>query len=408
MCANGPAYFPKTSSLSVNYNCLATRVREKKGKGQNQYLSNTLHQIFLIVNELKTVQPYTRSIIFFSKVFKMTKRIHCTWSDSLEQENVLQILYKLSNYFMTSLRKCCGKRCHRKWYAQTARSLTDKDVLYRHRSASLGTLIKTMNTTNLYWMPYDGVQQQVQKKLFEIILSIWVLIERLVIVNDRPSRDISIPPNVVSLVFSDMYGSKSVQAEHLGSLSIAGIDGHWEDFSEADTAGNSGKTGSLIALVSRPVFGQDGDTYSVVIFMNNLTTSSVHAAHSKIHSLKSWSVLLQLINNNGSEKIDNIAWHHIPSHEFKKRSLIMARAFSVILCLLFLFYPRAGLSEEEGHNTNMNPWMLKMKLMIWKSDFPIQSNTSFIEREYRSRCRSRCQSKGLDSKQSGLRVCAWR
>ena len=128
---------------------------------------------------------------------------------------------------------------------------------------------------------HDGVQQQSapQDVVRDYLVDLGSNPDDIKIINGSDSVVRFHPTERRQLVLSDMYGSK-VQAEY-GSLSIAGIDGTLRKrFSEEDAAGKiRGKTGSLnwVFCVGGLVFGQDGDTYSVVIFMNDLKTSSVHA-----------------------------------------------------------------------------------------------------------------------------------
>ena len=291
--ANGPAYFPKTSSLSVNYNCLAIRVRAgKKNKEKASVFVEYPSSDITIVNELKTVQSYTRARISISRSIQNDK-MEFTVSGRIpvdQERTFYRALHSPSNYFMSQFAEVLqqnGVIINGKHKLQEVPS--DKNVFYRHRSASLGTLIKTMNKSsqNLFAESIFlmmGVQQQSppEEIVRDYLVDLGANAEDLVIVNGSGlSRDISLPPSVVSLVLSDMYGSKYVQAEYLGSLSIAGIDGTLRKrFSEEDAAGKMrGKTGSLnwVFCVGGLVFGQDGDTYSVVIFMNDLKTSSVHA-----------------------------------------------------------------------------------------------------------------------------------
>lgn len=291
--ANGPAYFPKTSSLSVNYNCLAIRVRagNKKKEKASVFIEYPSPDV-TIVNDLKTVQSYTRARISISRSIQNDKmEFTVSGRIPLEQERTYyRALHSPSKYFMSQFSEVLrqngvivnGTHTFKEVPAESA-------VFYRHRSASLGTLIKTMNKSsqNLFAESIFlmmGVQQQSEPQdvVRDYLVDLGSNPDDIKIINGSGlSREISIPPNVVSLVFSDMYGSKFVQAEYLGSLSIAGIDGTLRKrFSEEDAAGKiRGKTGSLnwVFCVGGLVFGQDGDTYSVVIFMNNLKTSSVHA-----------------------------------------------------------------------------------------------------------------------------------
>ena len=291
--ANGPAYFPKTSSLSVNYNCLAIRVRAgKKKKEKARVFIEYPSPDITIVNELKTVQSYTRARISISRSIQSDKmEFTVRGRIPLEQERTYyRALHSPSNYFMSQFSEVLqqnGVIVNGEHKLQEVPA--EQVVFYRHRSASLGTLIKTMNKSsqNLFAESIFlmmGVQQQSppQEVVRDYLVELGASQEELTVINGSGlSREISIPPSVVSLVFSDMYGSKFVQAEYLGSLSIAGIDGTLRRrFSEEDAAGKiRGKTGSLnwVFCVGGLVFGQDGDTYSVVIFMNDLKTSSVHA-----------------------------------------------------------------------------------------------------------------------------------
>ena len=291
--ANGPSYFPKTSGLNINYNCVAIRVRAgQKNKSKASVFVEYPSPDITIVNELKTVKSYARARISMSRSIQNDKmEFTVSGRVPLDREwTYYRALHSPSQYFISQFSEVLkqnGVIVNGEHKIQEVPS--ELEVQHRHRSASLGTLIKTMNKSsqNLFAESIFlmmGVQQQTPSEMVvkNYLMELGADPKSLEIINGSGlSRDISIAPNVVSLVLSDMYGSQYVGSEYLGSLSVAGVDGTLRKrFREEDTLGKfRGKTGSLnwVFCVGGLVFGHDGDTYSVVIFMNDLKTSSVHA-----------------------------------------------------------------------------------------------------------------------------------
>lgn len=291
--ANGPSYFPKTSGLNINYNCVAIRIRAGiKNKEKASVFVEYPSPDITIVNELKTVRSYARSRISMSRSIKDDKmEFTVRGRIPLEREwTYYRALHSPSKYFVSQFSEVLKQNGVIVNGEHKMKEVPmELEVVYRHRSVSLGTLIKTMNKSsqNLFAESIFlmmGVQQQTSSVsvVQDYLIELGADPTALHIINGSGlSRDISVAPNVVSLVLSDMYSSQYVGSEYLGSLSVAGIDGTLRKrFREEDAAGKfRGKTGSLnwVFCVGGLVFGHDGDTYSVVIFMNDLKTSSVHA-----------------------------------------------------------------------------------------------------------------------------------
>jgi D-alanyl-D-alanine carboxypeptidase/D-alanyl-D-alanine-endopeptidase (penicillin-binding protein 4) len=291
--ANGPSYFPKTSGLSLNYNCVAIRVRagDKPKEKASVFIEYPSSDI-TIVNELKTVKSYARPRVSLSRsIEKDAMEFTLSGQVPLGKEwTYYRAIHSPSKYFVSQFVEVLK---HNKILINGLHSFqevpADLPVFYRFRSASIGTLIKTMNkysqnlfAENIFQMM--GVQrgQPASEVVKEYLVGLGVGEDSVVIQNGSGlSRDISLSASAISLVFSDMYESKYVGAEYIGSLSVAGLDGTLRKrFREEDTIGKiRGKTGSLnwVFCVGGLVFGHDGDTYSLVILMNELKSSSVHA-----------------------------------------------------------------------------------------------------------------------------------
>ncbi|MEC7988106.1 MAG: D-alanyl-D-alanine carboxypeptidase/D-alanyl-D-alanine-endopeptidase [Myxococcota bacterium] len=284
--ANGPAYFPMTSALSVNFNCVAIRVKAAKKAGEKaevfiEYPSSDI----TIDNEVKTGKTYARPRLKLSRSYKdHDLKFKLEGIIPLEKEwTYYRTVHEPSRYFISQFQEVLAQNKIDVTGSHSTKDLpTDAVLVYTYRSPHLHSLISKMNKNSLnlyaehiYLML--GVHQQSNSNVVveDYLRELGVFSNGTVLKNGSGlSRSLKLSASTISAVFSDMYDSRLVGPEFKSSLSIGGIDGTLRRrFADPIYAGKlRGKTGSLnyVYCLGTFVQGYDGDTYAVVILINNL------------------------------------------------------------------------------------------------------------------------------------------
>ena len=291
--ANGPSYFPKISGLSLNYNCVALHVfaGEKVSDSARAFIEYPSSDI-TIVNNLKTVKAYARPRVSLSRSVE-GKSLQFTVEGQVpmgEDWTYYRTVHSPEDYFMSQFAEVLKHNQILVNGEHTLRTVPENlTIFHSFKSASLGTLIKTMNkysqnlfAENIFRMLGVHTGKPSTDVVLEYLASLGIQTDRIAIQNGSGlSKETVLAPSDISLVFADMYASKYVGSEYMTSLAVAGFDGTLRKrLNDEDMMGKfRGKTGSLnfVFCVGGLVFGYDGDMYSFVFLINDLNISAVQA-----------------------------------------------------------------------------------------------------------------------------------
>ena len=187
---------------------------------------------------------------------------------------------------------------------------------YRHASEPLWKLLTDMNKYSLN-LSAESVLLQVAVKETErpsrtedgivyveqYLNSLGFSSEEFTLVNGSGlSRNLFVPPYVVTAVLSDMYESPIYGPEYVSSLSVAGIDGTLRRrLKDSEyTARVRGKTGSIngVYCLAAYVWTESGDVYAIAFFINQLRRSYSYARSLQDYAIQ---LLIEGTNKNRNE-----------------------------------------------------------------------------------------------------------
>ncbi len=297
---NGPSYFAPLSALSVNYNtaCLVIGPGTAVGQPARAQLDTPV-SVVEIDNQALTTRAGGRRWLRIDReldeedptMVKFTIRGEIPLDAGVERE--YRTVADPLAHFISVFRGVMEER-KVKVKGRYVQGLTPKDAvrLVHLDSPPLATVLADMNKHSSNFMAEQvlravgatvrgapGTTAKGVSLIQDYLVSIGLSPDTFKLVNGSGlSREIIVPPSVITAVILDMYGDHKVGYEFLSSMAIGGVDGTlWARFRDEDEAGKlRGKTGSLngVFCLAGVVDGGDGEVYAFALLANELGSSS--------------------------------------------------------------------------------------------------------------------------------------
>lgn len=297
---NGPSYFAPLSALSVNYNTACLVIGPGPAAGQPARVSlDTPVAVIQIDNKVTTVRAGARRWLRIDReldekdptIVKFTLRGEVPLDDEIDRE--YRTVADPLAHFISVFRGVLDDR-KLKVKGRFVQGVTPKDAarLVHMDSAPLSNVLADMNKHSSNFMAEQvlravgatvrgapGTTAKGVSVIQDYLVSIGIAPDTFKLVNGSGlSRDVSVPPSVITAVILDMYGDHKVSYEFMSSLAIGGVDGTlWARFRDEDAVGRlRGKTGSLngVFCLAGIVDGGDGEVYAFAMLANDLGSSS--------------------------------------------------------------------------------------------------------------------------------------
>lgn len=296
---NGPSYFAPLSALSVNFNTACLVIGPGGGVGQPARVQlDTPVSVIEIDNQATTVRAggrrwlrVDREIVEEDQTLKFTVRGEIPLDAAIDRE------YRAINdpmpHFMSVFKGVMDER-KVKVKGRYIEGLTPTDArgLVHLDSPPLATILADMNKHSSNFMAEQvnramgavvkGAPGNTAKGVAVIqdyLVDIGIPASSFKLVNGSGlSRELVVPPSLITAVILDMYANNKVGHEFFSSMAIGGVDGTlWARFRDADTVGRvRGKTGSLngVFCLAGIIEAGDGDVYAFALLTNELGSST--------------------------------------------------------------------------------------------------------------------------------------
>lgn len=297
---NGPSYFAPLSALSVNYNTACLVIGPGTAVGQPARVQlDTPVDVIEIENLVSTSRAGGRRWLRVDRELdpedptrlKFTVRGEIPLDAAVERE--YRTVADPLAHFVSVFRGVMDER-KIKVKGRFVQGVAPKDTrrLVRLDSPPLATILADMNKHSSNFMAEQvlravgatvrgapGTTAKGVSVIQDYLVSLGLPPESFKLVNGSGlSREITLPPSVITAVILDMYGDHKVGYEFMSSLAIGGVDGTlWARFRDEDKAGRlRGKTGSLngVFCLAGIVEGGDGEVYAFALLANDLGSSS--------------------------------------------------------------------------------------------------------------------------------------
>lgn len=297
---NGPSYFAPLSALSVNFNTACLVIGPGQGIGQPARVQlDTPVSVIEIDNKAITTRAGGRRWLRIDRelveddpsMVKFTVRGEIPLDAPVDRE--YRTVAEPLPHFISVFRGVMEDR-KVKVKGRYVEGVAPKDAvrIVHLDSPPLATILADMNKHSSNFMAEQtlravgatvrgapGTTAKGISVIQDYLTGIGLSPDTFKLVNGSGlSRDISVPPSVITAVILDMYSDHKVGYEFLSSLAIGGVDGTlWARFRDADKAGRlRGKTGSLngVFCLAGIVDGGDGEVYAFALLANELGSSS--------------------------------------------------------------------------------------------------------------------------------------
>jgi serine-type D-Ala-D-Ala carboxypeptidase/endopeptidase (penicillin-binding protein 4) len=312
--ANGPAYFPALSALSINRNCIAIKVRPSKGMAKDAEVFLEYPASFIeIDNQVRTGGQKARPRMEITRtteeddtllytingVIPISEEKPWTYYRSIPDPTLL-FMEHFEDLLKANEIKVKGK------FKKVAPP-HDAWAFYTHYSPPLRELVADMNkhSVNLiaeHLLIQLGVQandgpartEDGVKVVNAYLADLGLTSSEVQLVNGSGlSRKLKIQPSLMTAVLVEMFEQDRFAPEYLGSLAVAGAEGTMRRrLRDPKYFGRvRGKTGSIngVYCLTSYVWAADGEVYALAFFANNLRRSPAY-----VRSLQDFMISLLL------------------------------------------------------------------------------------------------------------------